>query len=105
MCKIGVHLPSFGKYAVGVVFFPKKLRLREECREIFNSSAEKLGLEILAWRKIPVEGEDIGVTALSVEPVMEQVFIACPDHIKITMTLRENYLCCEIMQRTQLLIL
>ena len=80
--KLGVHLPSFGKYAVGVVFFPKKLRLREECREIFNSSAEKLGLEILAWRKIPVEGEDIGVTALSVEPVMEQVFIACPDHIK-----------------------
>ena len=58
------------------------MRLREECREIFNSSAEKLGLEILAWRKIPVEGEDIGVTALSVEPVMEQVFIACPDHIK-----------------------
>ena len=24
---------------------------------------------------------DIGLTALSVEPEMEQVFIACPDHI------------------------
>jgi glutamate synthase (NADPH/NADH) large chain len=79
--KQGVHLPSFGKYGVGVIFFPKELRLREECRDIFNRSAEKLGLEILCYRKVPVNTHDIGKTALSVEPVMEQVFIACPDHI------------------------
>lgn len=79
--KQGVHLPSFGKYGVGVIFFPKELRLREECRDIFNRSAEKLGLEILCYRKVPVNTLDIGKTALSVEPVMEQVFIACPDHI------------------------
>lgn len=79
--KQGVHLPSFGKYGVGVIFFPKELRLREECRDIFNRSAEKLGLEILCYRKVPVNTYDIGKTALSVEPVMEQVFIACPDHI------------------------
>ena len=79
--KLGVHLPSFGKYGVGVIFFPKEIRLREECREIFNRTAEILGLEILAYRKIPVNTSDIGPTALSVEPEMEQVFIACPDHI------------------------
>jgi glutamate synthase (NADPH/NADH) large chain len=79
--KLGVHLPSFGKYGVGCIFFPKEIRLREECRDIFNRTAEKLGLEILTWRKVPVNPHDIGPTALSVEPVMEQVFIACPDHI------------------------
>jgi len=79
--KLGVHLPSFGKYGVGVIFFPKEIRLREECRDIFNRTAEKLGLEILAYRKVPVNTHDIGPTALSVEPEMEQVFIACPDHI------------------------
>lgn len=79
--KQGIHLPSFGKYGVGSIFFPKELRLREECRDIFNRSAEKLGLEILCYRKVPVNTTDIGKTALSVEPVMEQVFIACPDHI------------------------
>ncbi|MGL6267970.1 MAG: glutamate synthase central domain-containing protein, partial [Chitinophagaceae bacterium] len=79
--KLGVHLPSFGKYGVGCIFFPKEIRLREECRDIFNRTAEKLGLEILTWRKVPVNPQDIGPTALSVEPVMEQVFIACPDHI------------------------
>ncbi len=79
--KLGVHLPSFGKYGVGVVFFPKEIRLREECRDIFNRSAEKLGLEILAYRKVPVNKEGIGPTALSVEPCMEHVFVACPDNI------------------------
>jgi glutamate synthase (NADPH) large chain len=80
--KLGVHLPPFGKYAVGVIFFPREIRLREECRAVFNRAAEKLGMEILAYRKVPVNTENIGATALSVEPEMEQVFIACPDHIK-----------------------
>jgi len=79
--KMGIHLPPFGKYAVGVIFFPKELKLREECRDIFIRSAEKIGLEILAWRKVPVNPSGIGPTALSVEPMMEQVFIACPDYI------------------------
>jgi glutamate synthase (NADPH/NADH) large chain len=79
--KLGVHLPPFGRYGVGVIFFPREIRLREECRDIFNRTAERLGLEILAYRKVPVNTEDIGPTALSVEPEMEHVFIACPDHI------------------------
>ncbi|UAY53012.1 glutamate synthase large subunit [Ferruginibacter albus] len=79
--KLGVHLPAFGKYGVGVLFFPKENKLREECKSIFNRAAEKLGLEILTYRTVPVNRNDIGATALSVEPVMEQVFIASPDHI------------------------
>ena len=79
--KMGIHLPSYSKYAVGVIFFPKELKLREECRDIFIRSAEQLGLEILTWRKVPTDGSMIGPTALSVEPVIEQVFIARPDHV------------------------
>lgn len=79
--RFGVHLPSFGKYGVGMIFFPKNTRLREECREIFNRCAEKLGLEILGYRSVPVDADHIGATALEVEPEMEQVFIARPDHM------------------------
>ncbi|MEO0001025.1 MAG: hypothetical protein RL766_1071, partial [Bacteroidota bacterium] len=79
--KLGVHLPAYGRYGVGSVFFPKEVRLREESRDIFVRCAEELGLDILAWRKVPVNPEGIGNTARSVEPEMEQVFIACPDHI------------------------
>ncbi len=77
----GVHLPAFGKYGVGMVFFPRDIALREECRAIFSRCAEKLGLELLAWRRVPVNTEAIGPTALSVEPEMEQVFVGCPDSI------------------------
>lgn len=79
--RLGVHLPAYGKYAAGMVFFPQDIRLREECRDILNRTVEKLGLETLAYRKVPVNTEGIGSTALSVEPEIEQVFIACPDHI------------------------
>src|SRR5665213_1509602 len=79
--KLGIHLPSYSKYGVGVLFFPKDIRLREECRDIFNRCAETLGLEVMGYRRVPVNTEDIGTSALSVEPEIEQVFIACPDHI------------------------
>lgn len=79
--RLGVHLPAFGKYGVGVLFFPKDIRLKEECREIFSRCAEKLGLEILVYRKVPVNTTNIGFTALSVEPEIEQVIVVCPDHI------------------------
>ena len=78
---IGFHLPSYGKYGVGVIFFPREIRLREECRDIFNRAAEKLGLEILGYRKVPVNAEGIGAYCFICEPEIEQVFIACPDHI------------------------
>ena len=78
----GIHLPEYGRYGVGFLFFPQEIRLREECRDIFNRTAEKLGLPILNYRKVPVNKTDIGPTALSVVPCMEQVFVACPDHIQ-----------------------
>ncbi len=79
--KLGIHLPAYSKYGVGVLFFPKDIRLREQCRDIFNRSVETLGLEILGYRRVPVNTDDIGFSALSVEPEIEQVFVACPDHI------------------------
>lgn len=80
--KLGIHLPAFGKYAVGVLFFPKEKHLHDECKEVFSRSAEKLGLDILCYRTVPVNTNGIGPTALSVEPTIEHVFIACPDEVK-----------------------
>jgi glutamate synthase (NADPH/NADH) large chain len=79
--KHGVHLPAFGRYAAGTIFFPKDVPLREECRSTLNRAAEKLGLEVLHYRRVPVNPDGIGDSALSVEPEIEQVFIGAPDHI------------------------
>lgn len=80
--KLGVTLPSAENYAVGMIFFPKQIRTREECRDIFTRAAEKLGMNILCWRRVPVNNDGIGPSALSVEPDIEQVFIERPAHVK-----------------------
>lgn len=82
--RIGFTLPSYGKYGVGMIFFPKDVMFREECRGVFIRAAEKLGLGVLGFRKVPVNTTDIGETALSVEPEIEQVFIARPESINDT---------------------
>ncbi|KIO77801.1 glutamate synthase [Pedobacter lusitanus] len=79
--KIGFSLNQPGDYGVGMLFLPKDVRAREECREVIYRAAEKLNLEILGFRRVNTNTEGIGDMALSVEPEMEQVFVARPDQI------------------------
>ena len=81
LAKQALHLPKYGEYGVGFIFFPTEKGVMEECKEIFSTAAEKLGIEIIGYRKVPVNKETIGPTALSVEPLMEQVFVKRPDLI------------------------
>ncbi|MCX2453692.1 glutamate synthase large subunit [Pedobacter sp. PLR] len=76
--KIGFSLNESGDYGVGMLFLPKDVKAREECREIIYRAGEKLGLEVLGFRKVLTNTAGIGDMALSVEPEMEQVFIARP---------------------------
>jgi glutamate synthase (NADPH/NADH) large chain len=80
--KLGFQLPAFGRYGVGVTFFPQDARVREECREIIQRCAETLGIGILGYRKVPTDNSLIGETAKSVEPQIEQLFVSCPYQIK-----------------------
>lgn len=77
-----ISLPAIEAYAVGMVFFPKETRIKEECRDIFNRAAEKMGMRIIRWRKVPVNNAGIGDSALTVEPSIEQVFLERPAEIK-----------------------
>lgn len=76
--KIGFSLNESGDYGVGMLFLPKDVKAREECREIIYRAAEKLNLEVLGFRRVQTNTDGIGAMALSVEPEMEQVFIARP---------------------------
>lgn len=79
--RAGFSLPQYGDYGVGMLFMPKEIRAREECREIIYRTAEKLGFEVLGFRKVQVDTTDIGQMALSVEPEIEQVFVSRPYHV------------------------
>ena len=77
----GIHLPDINEYGVGFIFFPAEKGMKEECQEIFARAAEKLGIEVIGYRTVPVNKSTIGPSALSVEPIMEQVFLKKPDNI------------------------
>jgi len=79
--KLGIKIPSFGSYGVGLVFFPADSKLREECRTALNRQIKKMKMTLLGYRILPTNHSDIGETARRAEPVMEQVFIKRPDTI------------------------
>ena len=68
-------LPEFGKYGVGVIFFPKDKNLRNQCRVLLNDYIDEMGFELLGYRKIPTDNEELGESAVASEPRMEQVFL------------------------------
>lgn len=74
----GFDLPEPDYYGVGMLFFPQNNFIREECKEIIEQSADKLGLKILGYRPVPVSNIDLGDLAKSVEPVMEMLFVERP---------------------------
>lgn len=73
--KLGFKLPSFGTYGVGLVFFPRDAKVREECRTVLNRQIKKMNMSLLGYRVLPTNNSALGETALQAEPVMEQVFI------------------------------
>ncbi|MXV16197.1 glutamate synthase large subunit [Hufsiella ginkgonis] len=76
-----IRLGEPGYYGVGMTFFPKDIVAKEACRGVINSAADKLGLQITGYRKVPVNASVVGQTALASEPDIEQVFVARPSHI------------------------
>lgn len=77
--EIGITLPEYGKYGVGMIFFPPDETIREACRTYLNQLIDQLSLELIGYRVVPKNTTGIGATALSVEPCIEQVFIKAKD--------------------------
>ncbi len=71
----GHQLPDFGEYGVGMIFFPAEKILREQCKFLFADYADELGFDLIAYRKVPTDNEEVGDTSQGAEPSMEQVFV------------------------------
>ncbi len=78
----GKELPALGSYAVGMVFFPPIAESAKACMSVFERMAGKEGLQILAWRDVPVDNSYIGSTAKEVQPVVKQVFLLKPGSVR-----------------------
>ncbi len=78
-------LPELHQYAVGMVFLPKKENQRTYCMGVLEHEINNQGLEVLGWRKVPVNPEVVGAIAAQTEPDIMQVFVGRgPKNIRIT---------------------
>ena len=68
-------LPELHQYAVGMVFLPKKENQRTYCIGVLESEIKNQGLDILGWRKVPVNHNVVGNIAALTEPHIMQIFV------------------------------
>ena len=75
MAKKGITLPEPGGYAVGMLFLPRDPDLRFKAKADLDRVANQLGHTVLGWRAVPTNNAEVGPSARSTEPVVEQVFL------------------------------
>ncbi|PIE82839.1 MAG: glutamate synthase large subunit [Candidatus Contendobacter odensis] len=76
---IGIHLPSSGHYAVGMVFLPRDAPDRAQCETAIEQNIVAEGQIFLGWRDVPTDNSCLGYSVKPTEPVIRQVFIQCGD--------------------------
>lgn len=74
--KLNLDLPDQGKYGVGMLFLPKNKEKRVETEKIISSSIQETEGTIIGWRDVPFDSSCLGELALSVMPMIKQVFIS-----------------------------
>ena len=99
--KLKINLPNKGDYAVGNVFFPQKKSEREFCKKIIENVLKKEKLELLGWRKVPINisKADVGPAALDCKPSIEQIVIKSPNNIDQNDFERKLYLVRKIFTK------
>jgi glutamate synthase (NADPH/NADH) large chain len=70
-------LPAKGQYGAGLVFLDESDSVRIE--SAFSNLANEEHLEVLGWRNVPVEPDNLGALARAAMPLIRQVFVAASD--------------------------
>ena len=73
---LDVELPAAGRYAVGNLFLPGDVAAADAAAASIDKICAEEGLEVLAWREVPIDPSMIGATALEVMPTFRQLVIA-----------------------------
>ena len=76
-------LPVVGEYAVGMAFLPVDETERSELKDAIATIATEENLEVLGWRDVPVDPDQIGNLAREAMPVFEQLFVASTAQVKL----------------------
>ncbi len=79
--ELQIEVPDAGGFGAGNVFLPVIETERDACKQVVERVIREEGQRLIGWRPLPVDpvGADVGPTARSTEPHMEQLFIAPAD--------------------------
>ena len=69
-------LPEAGSYATGIAFLPADAERRASDVAAIERIATEEGLQVLAWREVPIDAHGLGEQALAVMPAFHQLFVA-----------------------------
>lgn len=79
--KEGIDVGGAGSYGIGMFFFPRDNMKRMFAKRMFQVIAEKEGIPVLGWRKVPVHEEILSGIALESMPYIEQCFLKKPKDV------------------------
>uniref|UniRef100_A0A7S4F7M2 Glutamine amidotransferase type-2 domain-containing protein n=1 Tax=Chrysotila carterae TaxID=13221 RepID=A0A7S4F7M2_CHRCT len=68
-------LPPVGSYGAGNIFFPRDAAAVAECKAAFERHMARLNIELIGWRKVPVDNSELGPTSLESEPHTEMLLV------------------------------
>ena len=76
--EFGVELPAPGRFAAGNVFLPTDAAERQRCKAVVAQLCAEEGQTLVGWRPVPTDPDkaDLGDSARSAAPAIEQLFIA-----------------------------
>lgn len=74
----GIQLSGERDYGVGMFFFPQNELARNQAKKMFEIIADKEGLKILGWRRVPAVPDVLGQRAVECMPCIMQCFISRP---------------------------
>jgi glutamate synthase (NADPH/NADH) large chain len=76
---VDVELPPAGAYATGIGFLPRDPEAEAAARTGIEKIAASEGLQVIAWRDVPIDNAMIGQQAADAEPSFRQVFITAAE--------------------------
>jgi glutamate synthase (ferredoxin) len=71
-----MELPPERGYGAGLVFLPREESSRHQIQALFERIVNEEGQRLIGWRDVPTDDGHVGPSAVAVEPVFKQVFIA-----------------------------
>src|SRR3990170_4861742 len=80
--KLGLRLREDDPLGVAMVFLPRDELKARRCRGVLEAAAVSRGLQVLGWRRVPVDSSTLGDKAAGTRPQTWQMLVVPPQALR-----------------------